>query len=62
MRAPTQLKNSDFYKAESKYLRETVYYDEMENVIKRVTGADKVFVFASQVRNNSKKVEKLKSN
>ena len=62
VRAPTQLKNSDFYKAESKYLRETVYYDEMENVIKRVTGADKVFVFASQVRNNSKKVEKLKNN
>jgi|EP00945_MAST-04E_sp_MAST-4E-sp1_P007153 hypothetical protein len=60
--APTKLKNSDFYKRESKYLRETVYYDEMEEAIKRATGADKVFVFAHQVRNNSKKAEKLRNN
>jgi hypothetical protein len=53
----TSLKTADFYDSSEngKFMREQVYYSEISSLIESVTGADKVFVLADQVRNNSKK-------
>jgi len=48
---PTVLTAADFYKGRG--LIESVYYQEMERLIQQTTGADRVFVFASQVRNST---------
>jgi len=51
----TCLSNQDFYKGRG--LIESVYYQEMEQLIQQTLGADKVFVFASQVRNSTRQSE-----
>jgi len=51
----TALAKEDFYKGRG--LIESVYYQEMEQLIQRTLGADRVFVFASQVRNSTKATE-----
>jgi len=51
----TVLTKDDFYKGRG--LIESVYYREMEQLIQQTLGADKVFVFASQVRNTTKATE-----
>jgi peptidoglycan hydrolase-like protein with peptidoglycan-binding domain len=51
----TVLSKEDFYKGRG--LIESVYYQEMEQVIQQKLGADRVFVFASQVRNSTKATE-----
>jgi len=52
---PTVLAKDDFYKGRG--LIESVYYREMEQLIQQKLGADRVFAFASQVRNNTKSQE-----
>jgi len=51
----TVLAKEDFYKGRG--LIESVYYQEMEQLIQQKLGADRVFVFASQVRNSKKATE-----
>jgi len=51
----TVLARDDFYKGRG--LIESVYYQEMEQLIQQTLGADRVFVFASQVRNSTKAAE-----
>jgi len=51
----TVLAKEDFYKGRG--LIESVYYQEMESLIQQTLGADRVFVFASQVRNSTKAAE-----
>jgi len=51
----TVLNKEDFYKGRG--LIESVYYQEMEQLIHQTLGADRVFVFASQVRNSTKATE-----
>jgi len=51
----TVLAKEDFYKGRG--LIESVYYQEMEQLIQQTLGADRVFVFASQVRNCTKASE-----
>jgi len=53
----TSLSTEDFYDQTDygKYMRNTVYYAEMESLLEDVLHADKVFILTDQVRNNSKK-------
>jgi len=51
----TVLSNQDFYKGRG--LIESVYYQEMEQLIQQTLGADRVFTFASQVRNSTRAKE-----
>jgi len=51
----TVLTKEDFYKGRG--LIESVYYQEMEQLIQQTLGADRVFVLASQVRNSNKATE-----
>ena len=56
---PSQLSTQEFYDLD-KPSHEAIkisYHEEMSDLIKRETGADKVFILGEQVRNNAKKVK-----
>lgn len=55
----TQLSTEEFYKKDEKRIKE-VYYKEMEDLIRKHTGAEKVVVIHHQVRNGKRAGKTLK--
>jgi len=53
VKKPTALTSHDFY--HNTALLESVYYAETKELLKEKLGADRVFIIASQVRNNTRK-------